>query len=409
MQRFHLKKFIFQNWILISILILAFVLRWFRLYHESYWIDEIFSINFAYEPSFFQAIIRMLGDVHPPFYYIIAWFWVFLFEIRLLSVVLGVITVFFMYKLGLEHSKSAGLLAAFLLTISYTHVQYSQMARMYSLFMLLFVISLVYRKSIWATVLLSYTHIFGWLIISVRALELWYAQNFKSGFWYGLKHVFWFLPWVPFLIYHTFYGEDFTWLPSPNLSITLEFYVMLGGSTILTTVLLILALRSPQKKWFLYFVPIPLIFLFSFIKPLFYARYFTYLVIPLTLLVAQGLLTFKKPLRFIFIAIIIILSIAPLHMYYTTYTYSSFGLLDFNEGDRVYIHPNYEAITLSFYNPDVEVKGIQYIPEDVFQTPFFYVMNSDYARNETLFDEFNTRFNLTLVREISYIRVYLVE
>ncbi|MFT4312972.1 MAG: hypothetical protein ACMXYA_01055, partial [Candidatus Woesearchaeota archaeon] len=170
-----------------------------------------------------------------------------------------------------------------------------------------------------------------------------------------------------------------------------------------------LALLSPKKQLFIYFLPIPFVYAFSFLKPIFYARYFSYLVIPLILLAVYGLFRFKKPVRIAIILLIVALSIMPLYTHYSTNMYSAFHMLSFEDGDQVLIHPEYEAMTLSFHFPNIHVRGIHSIPDDPFSTPFYFVRNPDYAQNETLFSALSEKYSLTLVQEVQFLEVYFVE
>ena len=82
-------------------------------------------------------------DIHPPLYYALLHGWAALLgtgptALRLLSVVVGVLTIPLLYLVARRMlSARAALLAAFLLTINPLHVYYSQEVRMYGLVALL--------------------------------------------------------------------------------------------------------------------------------------------------------------------------------------------------------------------------------------------------------------------------------
>lgn len=108
--------------------------------NQSLWIDEATSILTAKNFSFLGIITKFSpGDFHPPFYYLLLKVWIISFgtsEIagRLLSVLVGILTILFIYKIGSEAvNKKVGLIAAALLATSGLFVYYSQEARMYAL------------------------------------------------------------------------------------------------------------------------------------------------------------------------------------------------------------------------------------------------------------------------------------
>ena len=82
-------------------------------------------------------------DIHPPLYYALLHAWAALLgtgpaALRLLSLVVGVLTIPLLYLVARRMlSTRAALLAALLLTISPLHVYYSQEVRMYGLVALL--------------------------------------------------------------------------------------------------------------------------------------------------------------------------------------------------------------------------------------------------------------------------------
>lgn len=129
------------KYILLSLILIGFALRLFKLAEQSLWADEFFS---AYVTSL--APLNMLGiiirdRVHPPLYYMLLMCWQWLgntpFLVRFLSVIFGVWTIPSTFILGKSIMGSrVGLLSAFLITISPLHIWYSQEARMQTLFVL---------------------------------------------------------------------------------------------------------------------------------------------------------------------------------------------------------------------------------------------------------------------------------
>lgn len=130
---------------IVLILALGLVLRLINL-NQSFWLDEAISGLAAKNYSFIGIITKFAqGDTHPPLYYLVLRLWSLVFgyseiSMRLLSVLLGVATIFVIYKISvtLFKNKSKFLYTApLLLATSGLHIYYSQEVRMYTLSTLL--------------------------------------------------------------------------------------------------------------------------------------------------------------------------------------------------------------------------------------------------------------------------------
>ena len=130
--------------LLIGILFLAALLRFWALGQRELWYDEAFSVLYAEKGLFFilygtiSQVEGAAADVHPPLYYFLLNNWMVLgqslFTVRMFSAILGIATVAVSYSLGKQLlGERSGLMAAFVVAISPFHVYYSQEARMYSL------------------------------------------------------------------------------------------------------------------------------------------------------------------------------------------------------------------------------------------------------------------------------------
>ncbi len=135
--------------IVVGLTVLAAVLRFARLGHQSLWYDESFTAVLVRHP-----LGQMLGllprtELTPPLYYLVAWVWVRIFGygavgLRSLSALAGVATVPAVYAAGrCLISRRAGLVAAALACCNPFLIWYSQEARSYSLLTLLATLSLV--------------------------------------------------------------------------------------------------------------------------------------------------------------------------------------------------------------------------------------------------------------------------
>ena len=128
------------------LIVVGGALRFFRLGTNSFWLDEAASAVLARVDRhvFVGAIIHRQANM--VLYYLLLRGWIRLgsseFVIRGLSVVAGVAAIPAIYVLGTRlFGPKAGRVAALLLSVHAFHVEYSQEARAYSLFMLLAVMS----------------------------------------------------------------------------------------------------------------------------------------------------------------------------------------------------------------------------------------------------------------------------
>lgn len=128
---------------LVGLIILATVLRFWRIGHQGFWFDEAHTVLLVHlSPG------RMLGllpqtESTPPLYFVVAWAWARIFGfgeagLRSLSAVAGVLTVPVAYAAGAKLiSRRVGLVAAALVCTSPLLIWYSQEARAYELLVLL--------------------------------------------------------------------------------------------------------------------------------------------------------------------------------------------------------------------------------------------------------------------------------
>ncbi|MFH1037804.1 MAG: glycosyltransferase family 39 protein [PVC group bacterium] len=217
-----------ETWILLIILLAGLFLRLYQLGSESLWFDEGGTIRTA-RMSITQIVEKSSSkDFHPPFYYFILHYWAALFgyseiSIRLLSSIFGLLSIAMIYMAGkLLFDRSAGLIAALILSLSQFHIYFSQEARMYTLITLLSLCSMVsfllllrtqnfFRMAgyMLSNILLLYTHNFGFLIITAQNifmltlfLRFRRAGEFTFIKWIILQiiPVLFFLPWLRIVI-----------------------------------------------------------------------------------------------------------------------------------------------------------------------------------------------------------------
>ena len=176
------------DWAVLALLVVAAVLRLYRLGEESVWLDEALTWYRVTEQYTTVEILFVLPleDVHPPLYFLLMDLWTSVAgasesALRFPSVVFGVTSVGLLYLFGVKvFDRSTGAIAAALLAVSSFHLYYAQEARMYTLMTALTVVSFYFfvdiadeeshgRLSVLgylvSTVLLAYTHLFGTFIV----------------------------------------------------------------------------------------------------------------------------------------------------------------------------------------------------------------------------------------------------
>jgi len=170
--------------VLLLIIFLGGFLRIYDLGAESIYYDEASSILQA-KQSLSEVISQAINTQNsPPLYFIILHFQMLLFgtseiAVRFPSAIFGILSLFFIYKIGCQlFNKKIGLLSSFLLAISSLHIDYSQDVRSYSLFVLMTLVSyylfiqILKTNNKWfyvglfiGNILLLYSHVFGLLLI----------------------------------------------------------------------------------------------------------------------------------------------------------------------------------------------------------------------------------------------------
>ncbi|MFH1409223.1 MAG: glycosyltransferase family 39 protein [Nanoarchaeota archaeon] len=355
--------------LLLSILLLALLLRLNGIFTEPLYMDEAFSIRVADSPS--EAFYGSFSsEEHPPFFNVLLSFWKMLagntiWGLRLLSVLAGVGAVLFGYLTVKQLlPEKVAFLTAFMLAIAAEHVKMSQQVRPYMLITFLMFASLYYflramktnEKRHWTgyiifTVLSGYTvHFSVLLMVTLLGLALYMRSDFKSfkGFliaeaitvlllipnlfiaWHQLNyltfmqqfgpavHPLWQWLILPYNIFAFLFGtnnpflKDFTinmaWLPLLLISLAAFAFFFIRGLT----------MRKKPLVFFLATVILPfiLIWLPSFftymqIEP----KRFLFISLGLYAMIAYGILSLKR-LRWTAISLAAILLIIPLISFY---------------------------------------------------------------------------------------------
>jgi uncharacterized membrane protein len=339
-----------SNYWLILIIILGATLRFYHIDFQSIWLDEIHTMNESNPNIPFSELynVIMSGEQMPPFYFYSLYF---IFKIfgyttfvaRIYSAVLGVISLYSIYLLGKELlSKRIGLIAAFILSVNYFHLYYSQDARPYILLLLFSILSLykmvVYIKNpslknalyygFFAAMMIN-SHFFGLFALFAQYLILLLflvlsekdskKSFFINSFISGLVTLILFIPAIKIFIKITEIKEF--WIPAPTIdAYTLIFKEFFGNSELILILVSLFLLFyfikvSKQKDipityknivenriifssiifipWIVTIILIPLIRSYTSI-PMIISRYFIVVLPVLILLISIGIQQFKN-------------------------------------------------------------------------------------------------------------------
>ncbi|MEN9322798.1 MAG: hypothetical protein RL699_578 [Bacteroidota bacterium] len=145
-------KFIKDNYLLIIIILIGAILRFYKLDFQSAWLDEIHTLNESNPNLTFLDVYQniMTAEQMPPLYFYTLYilFKAFGYTVliaRTYSALIGLASLFAIYKLGeLLENKKTGLIASLLLSINFFHVFYSQEARPYGLLLFFTITSFYY-------------------------------------------------------------------------------------------------------------------------------------------------------------------------------------------------------------------------------------------------------------------------
>lgn len=217
------------------------VARLWGLVDICLWFDEIFSVHAA-EHSWDTILSFTAADlIHPPLFYILLKLWIIvggegLYWLRLLPVVFSILAIFPFLALcrELDLSFRIRVLALFLFAVNGSLIKYSQEVRMYSLLLCLSVFSIWFFTRwlngkggivplVITSILLVYTHYFGWLVIGAEAVAIALLHRPKwrrMGVIVAVSAVA-FIPWVWLVVRASAsgsgLGQNIGWMSRPGL------------------------------------------------------------------------------------------------------------------------------------------------------------------------------------------------
>lgn len=235
------------NIILIFIVLVGTVLRFYNILNLHFTNDELSGLNRTNFNSFNELINKgVMPDGHPALIQVFLYFYTKLFGfgdfiIKLPFLIMGVLSIILSYKVTKRFfTQTAGLVtASFIAVLQYT-VMYSQIARPYSSGLFLILLSVYFlqafifderlkKSSIIGFILIStlsaYNHYFSLLtilLIGILGLFLVKKENLKIYFISGLSIILLFVPHIKISLYQLSLG-GLSWLGKPTPSFILNY------------------------------------------------------------------------------------------------------------------------------------------------------------------------------------------
>ena len=185
---------------LLGLIVLAAALRLWRIGHQSYWLDEVFTVDLVTEDLWGMLTGVRETESTPHLYYVLAWLWAKVAgdgeaALRTLSALFGIATVPVTYLAARELFKpGAALIAAALVAVNPWFVWYSQEARAYALLTLVATAALLFflralrtqsRRDLglWAlfSALAVLTHYFAAFLVGAEALWLLWTLRARAA------------------------------------------------------------------------------------------------------------------------------------------------------------------------------------------------------------------------------------
>jgi hypothetical protein len=318
-----------EKLLFILLIVVALLIRMFRLGVYPFWGDEADSLYMAVNQIYF----------HPHLYPLLLQLWNQWasneFTYRLLSALIGVGAIAATWFLARRLLKSsyAAFLATLFLTLSPSHVYYSRELRMYSLFTLTAALSWLAffrwmkRDNTTNTLLVIaagsavlYTHKYGVIFLAAQCLAVFFMVPFKHAFKrlviYVVPVIIIFIPYLRLMLYYLrqFMGAQF-WAQAVSLQTPryLLRFILAGynASENVTTILIVAGLvlmlkgcatrKNSEYRLLVVFgllAPILMAVLISVILPssLLVARYVIFVLVPVAIVLAAGTHSIKTPI-----------------------------------------------------------------------------------------------------------------
>jgi uncharacterized membrane protein len=371
-EKINIANFLKENIFLLGIVFVGLLLRLFHLGKESIWVDEGFTyvLSKLTLSGYIDNVLGTLRNILPPLYFQLMHYWTSLFgysefSLRLPSVIFGTLSIWGIYILGKEmFNKEVGKIAALILAFSLFHIQYSQEARMYEMLSFLSIISFHFfihflKKRSWSSallfscsnVMLVYTHHYGFFIIITEylfLLALFFSnrfhlkENVKKLSIATVLFLTLIFPWLFIFINQLKKVYADPWLPVPTVQSLFKLLSSFSGGLTLFGIFIGIFLwrfvitaneqrqleskENSEKRIYyellLFWLIVPIVFSFlysRFASPIFGDKYLIASSIPLYLLLAKSIESFKSIyVKCATVMIVIALSVTSISAYFTT-------------------------------------------------------------------------------------------
>jgi uncharacterized membrane protein len=242
-----------SRWLFVLIAIAYVLARLWRLTSSCLWFDEIFSVHAARHTWTGMVKFVAADIIHPPLFYALLKIWIAIggesiLWLRLLPYLFSVVTIlpFALLCRELKLRPAETNLALLLMAVSGFQIKYAQEVRMYSLLLLLSVVSiwlflrfLKYssaRKHLITlaaiNLLLVYTHYYGWVLLAVEGLIVLISRR-KQLWKFLLSAAVLLLAYVPWIYEVAISREpgrgvaqNLGWIPRPGFRDVLQFFIV---------------------------------------------------------------------------------------------------------------------------------------------------------------------------------------
>ncbi|MEK6889820.1 MAG: glycosyltransferase family 39 protein [Nanoarchaeota archaeon] len=344
-----------KEYIILSVIILiAFILRVYKISSPSLWHDELMTF-YRLQGSFSDTLTTLLISPFPPLYYILMKFWTNIFgfsefALRFPSAIFSTLTIPYLYLLTKKlFNKKTALISSFLLAIFPYAINYAQEAKMYSMVWFLSIASFYHflnfienpdRRNIILytifTTLMIYTLYFGFLILITQlTCFLLYQKRkpIKEMIIVLLSIILLYIPWIRIASQNISHKSGIEWVLKTNnyfsaikeifsdifrtnTSLELTIYTILILSGIIA-LFLIKENKDKNNFWkkksilLLTFLPLILMMLIDrFSTPILVTRYVGFIHLPLIILIALTINYTNKWNKYLPIIILAILTIS---------------------------------------------------------------------------------------------------
>jgi mannosyltransferase len=388
-----------RGYALAVLTVAALILRLISLNSKGLWLDEAWSAYWAAETLRHLTKVFLQGAMNMALYHVILHWWSQLvgsseISLRLPSVIFATATVPLIYALGAELcDRRVGLMAALLLTVNVSCIQFAQQARSYAmvvmlatLFSLLFVQCVKqgslarYLAYTIAGTLCAYAHLFGVLMMASHYLALFLFPvdrkiRLRLTACLGAIGIL-SLP----LIITRVLGEhsQAAWIPATSAKSVFHLFTIFSGSGLywgqvrglgwvllgihLASIAIAVVAASEHERPAIGFlllsvlVPVTIVLLLSIFKPLFEDRYLLICLPFFIVLVARGITRMKPRAVPVGIAVIIVaLSLSEDRAFYNGSPLqdwrgaTSFVAANAKPGDLLVVFPGYDVRPVEYY------------------------------------------------------------